>query len=76
MRRREFITLCGATVASPLSARAQQIKSLARIGMLPMGSPSNAYDKSLVEAFRQGLLDLGIVENRDVMLAARTWRLL
>jgi putative tryptophan/tyrosine transport system substrate-binding protein len=68
MRRREFITLCGAIVALPLSARAQQIKSLARIGMLPMGSPSNTYDNSLVEAFRQGLRDLGIVENRDVML--------
>jgi putative ABC transport system substrate-binding protein len=36
--------------------------------MLPIGSPSNAYDKSLVEAFRQGLRDLGIVENRDFML--------
>jgi putative tryptophan/tyrosine transport system substrate-binding protein len=65
MRRREFITLCGATVALPLAARAQQIKSPVRIGM---GSPSNAYDNSLVEAFRQGLRDLGFTENRDVML--------
>jgi putative ABC transport system substrate-binding protein len=36
--------------------------------MLPIGLPSNAYDTSLVEAFRQGLRDIGIVENRDVIL--------
>ncbi|MFY9898098.1 MAG: ABC transporter substrate binding protein, partial [Xanthobacteraceae bacterium] len=69
MRRREFITLLGgAGVTWPLSARAQQTKSPARIGMLPIGLPSNTYDKSLVESFRQGLRDVGIVENRDVML--------
>lgn len=69
MRRREFITLIGTTVAAwPLGARAQQIKTPARIGMLAIGLPSNAYDKSLVEAFRQGLRDVGLVENRDVML--------
>jgi putative tryptophan/tyrosine transport system substrate-binding protein len=32
------------------------------------GLPSNTYDKSLVESFRQGLRDVGVVENRDVML--------
>ena len=69
MKRREFITLFGgATVAWPLPARAQQTKSPARIGMLPIGLPSNTYDKSLVESFRQGLRDIGIVENRDVIL--------
>ncbi len=69
MRRREFITLLGgAGVTWPLSVRAQQTKSPARIGMLPIGLPSNTYDKSLVESFRQGLRDVGIVENRDVML--------
>ena len=36
--------------------------------MLPIGLPSNTYDKSLVQSFRQGLRDVGIVENRDVML--------
>jgi putative ABC transport system substrate-binding protein len=69
MRRREFITLLGgAGVTWPLSARAQQTKSPARIGMLPIGLPSNTYDKSLVASFRQGLRDVGIVENRDLML--------
>jgi hypothetical protein len=39
-----------------------------RIGFLPLSSPSNAYDLSLVEAFRQGLQKVGVVENRDVVL--------
>ncbi len=72
MRRRDFTKLlCGATAASmawPLAARAQPAKKPARIGFLPLGSPSNAYDRSLVEAFRQGLRQAGLVESRDVVL--------
>jgi putative tryptophan/tyrosine transport system substrate-binding protein len=69
MRRREFITLLGgAAVAWPLVARAQQAKSPIRIGMLPFGSPSNAYDQSLVEAFRSGLRQAGLIEGRDIVL--------
>src|SRR5262249_32243332 len=63
-RRREFITLLGgAVVAWPLAARAQQPE---RIGFLPVGSLSNSYDRSLVEAFRLGLRELGVIENRHV----------
>ena len=69
MKRRQFIAILGgAATAWPLSARAQQTKSPARIGMLPIGLPSNTYDKSLVKSFRQGLRGVGIVENRDVTL--------
>lgn len=71
MQRREFITLVsGAAAAVTLrtAARAQQGKDLVRIGMLPIGLPSNPYNASLVEAFRQGLRDIGLVENRDVLL--------
>ena len=68
MRRREFITLLGGAVASPLAARAQNAKTPVRIGFLPFGLPSNAYDRSLVEAFRQGLRQVGLVENRDIVL--------
>jgi putative ABC transport system substrate-binding protein len=69
MRRREFITLVGSVAASqPFAARAQQTKSPVRIGMLPLGLPSNPYDKSLVEAFRQGLHEVGLIENRDIIL--------
>ena len=39
---------------------------MTRIGLLPFGSPSNDYDRSLVEAFRFGLREVGVVEDRDV----------
>src|ERR1700757_1223168 len=69
MRRRQFIGLLGGLAATwPVAARAQQSKNPVRIGMLPIGLPSNPYNASLVEAFRQGLRDIGIVENRDVIL--------
>ena len=67
MRRREFITVLGGAAAWPIAARAQQANPV-RIGFLPIGLPSNTYDQSLVEAFRQGLRDVGVVENRDVVL--------
>src|SRR6201993_507163 len=68
MKRREFITLSGAAAAWPLAARAQQPENPVRIGFLPVGSQSNSYDRSLVEAFRQGLREVGVVENRRVVL--------
>ena len=49
-------------------AGAQPANSLVRIGFIPLGSPSNAFDQSLVEAFRQGLREAGLVENRHVIV--------
>src|SRR5437764_2906265 len=70
MRRREFITPLGGAVAASLgrSAQAQQAQKPIRIGLLPFGSPSNAYDRSLFEAFRSGLRQVGLVEDRDIVL--------
>jgi putative ABC transport system substrate-binding protein len=68
MKRREFITLLGGAAAWPLAARAQNAKAPVRLGFVPLGSPSNAYDSSLVEAFRQGLSRVGLIENRDIIL--------
>jgi hypothetical protein len=69
VRRRQFITLLGGVaIAWPLAAHAQQAENPVRIGFLPIGSPSNSYDRSLVEAFRQGLREVGLVENRHVVL--------
>jgi putative ABC transport system substrate-binding protein len=36
--------------------------------MVPLGSANNSYDRSLVEAFRAGLRQAGLVESRDVVL--------
>ena len=71
MNRREFITLfTGVAAAWPFAAaRAQQQTStLTRIAFLPLGSPSNGPDVSMVEAFRKGVLDAGLLEQRDVIL--------
>ena len=68
MRRREFIILLsGVSAAWPGSGSAQANKAI-RIGLLPFGSPSNDYDKSLVEAFRLGLRQAGLIEGRDIVL--------
>ena len=69
MRRREFITLLGGAAAAwPLEAQAQQHKGPVRLGILPLGSPSNAYDRSLVEAFQQGLRRVGLIESQNILL--------
>jgi putative tryptophan/tyrosine transport system substrate-binding protein len=68
MRRREFITLLGGAASWPLAVRAQQAENPIRIGFLPIGSSSNSFDQSLVEAFRQGLREVGLVENRHITI--------
>jgi putative ABC transport system substrate-binding protein len=66
MRRRDFITGLVAAAGWRCDVRAEQASL--RVGFLPLGSPSNAYDRSLVDLFRQGLRDVGVVEDRDVVL--------
>jgi putative tryptophan/tyrosine transport system substrate-binding protein len=69
MKRRQFIALIGGAAAAwPLAARAQQSASPPRIGFLPLGSPSNSSDMSLVEAFRKGVSDGGLLEGQDVIV--------
>src|SRR5262245_41167438 len=63
-----LVGLEACATAWPLTVSAQQAKHPVRIGFLPPGSPSNAYDRSLVEAFRQGLRQADLVENRDIVL--------
>jgi putative ABC transport system substrate-binding protein len=74
MRRRTFITLLGgAAVASyiswPLAARAQQAGKLPRVGILSPGR-SALPDSGviMVDAFLQGLHELGYVDGRNLIL--------
>ena len=67
LNRRELITFVSAATVWPLeAARAQQ--SLARIGFLPLGSPSNQHDLSWVEVFRKALIENGLIEGRNIIL--------
>ncbi|MFZ0401831.1 MAG: hypothetical protein WAL03_12210 [Pseudolabrys sp.] len=70
MKRREFMTLLsGAAVAWPLAVEAQQPQQRpVRVGVLPLGSASNEYNQALLAAFRRGLREVGLVEDRHVVL--------
>ena len=67
--RREFITLLGgAAVAWPLTAGAQQAVKLYRIGILSPELPPPGF----LEAFRQGLRELGYVEGQNIAFEVRS----
>src|SRR5713226_6983027 len=70
MDRREFIgTLAGGLLVAPFAAEAQQAAKIARIGYLVTNLAANPH---WLEAFRQGLRDLGYVEGRNVVIEYRS----
>ena len=70
MRRREFIIILGGVATWPLAAYAQQRSgNVARIGLLTRKTDASV--SSQIDAFRQGLHDLGWVEGRNIGRAAR-----
>jgi putative tryptophan/tyrosine transport system substrate-binding protein len=65
MRRREFVTLLsGAVTAWPFATSAQQSGRVYRIGLLE--GVSAALNAANLNAFRQGLHDLGYVEGQNM----------
>jgi putative ABC transport system substrate-binding protein len=70
MERRTFLTtLAGSLLAAPLAVEAQQAPKIAKIGWLNPGTPATS--AHLLEAFRQGLRDLGHVEGKTFVLEPR-----
>jgi putative ABC transport system substrate-binding protein len=69
MRRREFITLIGGSVALPLAARAQQ-PTMPVIGYLNYGSPTSE-NPSRLTGLRRGLNETGYVEGRNLVIEYR-----
>jgi len=68
MRRRELITIIGATVAWPLAAHAQQ-RAMPTIGWLSLATEPSV--RPGVEAFRSGLADLGYTEGKNIRVLYR-----
>src|SRR6516164_9054658 len=67
MRRREFITLLGASATAwPLAARAQQTEPLRRIGVLMNRRADTPEGRDQVTAFQQDLQKLGWSHGRNV----------
>ena len=64
-----IVTLALGIFLAPLAADAQQAEKVSRIGYLGAASPSAV--PHLVEAFRQGLRDLGYIEGRNIAIEYR-----
>jgi putative ABC transport system substrate-binding protein len=68
MDRRVFIGTLSGLLAAPLAVEAQQPTKIARIGYLSLNLVPNRH---LLEAFSQGLRDVGYVEGRNVVIEYR-----
>ena len=66
IRRREVIPLLGSAAMMPFAVRAQQARPV--IGLLHEGLPEPS---PLTAAFRQGLMEAGVNEGRDVTIENR-----
>ena len=73
MKRREFISLLGGAAAWPLAAYAQQSERVRRVGVLT-GLADDADTQAHMEAFLQGLAQLGWTEGRNLRMDVRWGR--
>ena len=72
MDRRAFLgTLAGGLLAAPLAAEGQQTGKVARVGYLNPGSASDPLRQRRLDAFRQGLRELGYVEGQNIAIESR-----
>jgi putative tryptophan/tyrosine transport system substrate-binding protein len=70
MRRRDFIVLFGgAVMAWPPLGRTQPARSMPKVGWLKIQGPQHTPGQ--LQAFRDGMRELGLVEGRDFVLEER-----
>ena len=71
MRRRKFITLIGGAAAWPLVARAQQAERMRRVAIILPAAEGDSAFQARVEAFLQGLQQLGWLNGHNVSIDTR-----
>jgi putative tryptophan/tyrosine transport system substrate-binding protein len=71
MRRREFITMVGGAVASPLVARAQQLTRPRRIGVSIPPAENDLEAQAWMSAFRDGMQKLGWTDGHNIRIEIR-----
>jgi putative tryptophan/tyrosine transport system substrate-binding protein len=65
--RRTGLAVVLSLILAPLAGDAQQAAKIPRVGLFRPGAPPDPY----VDAFRQGLRDLGYVERQTIALEYR-----
>jgi putative tryptophan/tyrosine transport system substrate-binding protein len=68
-RRKVLVVLGSTLVASPFWARAQQTAKVPHIGYVSLGSVSS--NGAFLDAFRDGLRELGYVDGRNIVIDVR-----
>ncbi len=71
MQRRDFIMALGLAAVWPLAVQAQQPKKVPRIGFLTTGSLELPETRTTLNAFRQGLRELGYFDGQNIVIEVR-----
>jgi putative ABC transport system substrate-binding protein len=71
MKRRDFIAAVGSAAAMPLAARAQQLDTVRRLGVLTTIAESDPEGQARLAALRDGLRRLGWVEGSNLKIDTR-----
>jgi putative ABC transport system substrate-binding protein len=65
------MTLLGGAATWPLAARAQQPERMRRIGVLMSLAPDDREGQARIDAFVEGLRELGWINSRNVQIDTR-----
>src|ERR1041385_7874424 len=72
VRRREFLSVVGVVAAGwPLAARAQQLTTMRRLGVLMNSNAANPIQRSYWETLVTALKDTGWVDDQNIRIETR-----